>query len=188
MKPKIYAYYESLQTRPQAEEFAQANVWKQTWEKHGWEPVMLNNSHAKGSPLYQKLVAKLLRVSKSLSPADQNDFQRILVRFTRWCALHAAHGGWMSHYDVLNCGFSPAEATELSKNQSLVLIGSGLVFANAEVCAGSIAKFIAEDINDGERMKSESEILNSQAILVDSINHIEKVAGKSKSELMRELA
>lgn len=191
MKTKIYGYYESLQTRPQAEEFAAANYWKQSWEKHGWEPVMLNNSHAKGSPLYQKLVAKLLRVSKSLSPADQNDFQRILVRFTRWCALHAAHGGWMSHYDVLNCGFSPAAAESITKNQTLVLIGNNnpfLVFSNADLCSGAISKFISEDLNDGEKIKLESEILNTPVTdaVCDLFFHAVNFSGKKKSELMRD--
>jgi hypothetical protein len=190
MKLKIYGYYESLQTRPQSEEFARANYWKQSWEKHGWDPVILNNSHAKGSPLYQKLVAKLLLVSKKLSAADQNNFQSILVRFTRWCALHAAHGGWMSHYDVLNCGFTPLDAEKLAKNQTLVLIGNSkpfLMFANTELCFSAISKFISEDLNENGDIKREQEILNTPIANID-LNlffHVDDPFEKKKSELMR---
>ena len=105
MKPKIYSYYESVQLRPQDEQFACANVWKSTWEAQGWDPVMLNRSHAQGSPLHLKLMTKLTRLAPVLPNELQNNFAFICARFSRWCALHAAGGGWMSDYDVANISF-----------------------------------------------------------------------------------
>jgi len=192
MKPKIYSYYESIPTRRQEEEFSRANAWKESWTKHGWEPIMLNNSHAKGSPLFQKLVAKMLRVAPELSAADQNNFQRIIIRFVKWCALHAAGGGWMSEYDVINFGFTKSDAENFEK-KSLVLIGdkkSFLFYANADMCRSCISTFIAENINIGKELKSEFDIfncVNSFADVGQMLIHPQFELGKSKAEIMHSL-
>lgn len=190
MTPKIYAYYESIGTRKQSEEFARANYWKTTWKAHGWEPIMLNGTHAKGSQLFQKLVAKLLTVSRSLSAADQNDIQRIFVRFNRWAAVHAAGGGWFSDYDVINDGFTPSDAESLAKGRSLVLIGEEKPFcfyANANICQGSIQKFISEELQADQKIKTESEILNQANDTVATLIHVKSDGKITKSELMKEI-
>jgi hypothetical protein len=193
MKPKIYAYYESIQTRNQPEEFACANIWKESWEKHGWEAVMLNSSHSKGSNLYQKLVSRILKSMPHFSLEDQNNFQKIIIRFTRWCALHAARGGWMSDYDVVNMGFTPEDANELIKSDSLFLIGDKktyLFYANHEICAGAISKFISDEMINGNTIKSESDMLNFTKEFPDinrKIVHVQKSDGKTKSEMMKEI-
>jgi hypothetical protein len=192
MKPKIYSYYESIPTRRQEEEFGRANVWKESWTQHGWEPIMLNNSHAKGSPLFQKLVAKTLRVAPDLSAADQNNFQKTIIRFVKWCALHAAGGGWMSEYDVVNSGFTKSDAENFEK-KSLVLIGGKklfLFYANVDMCRSCISTFISDDINIGPEIKSEFDILNCTNSLGETdgkVIHPEFEVGKSKVEIMKNL-
>jgi hypothetical protein len=193
MKPKIYAYYESIQTRNQQEEFACAHIWKESWEKHGWEPVMLNNSHSKGSALQQKLIAKILKATPLLSLEDQNNLQRLMVRFSRWCALHAARGGWLSDYDVVNVGFTPEDAEKMASADSLIIIGDPrayLIHANNDICAGSISKFISEDIMNGNTIKSESQLLNFSKEYDDmnkKIVHARKSSDKPKLAMMREI-
>lgn len=190
MKPKIYSYYESIPTRRQEEEFGRANAWKRSWEVNGWEPIMLNNSHAKGSPLFQKLVSKILRIAPELSVSDQNNFQKIIIRLVRWCALHAAGGGWMSEYDVINSGFKKCDA-EKFEEKSLVLIGDKKVFlfwANEEMCRSCISTFISNDLNIGSLIKSEFDILNCSNSLAEAhgkVVHPEFELGKSKAEMMK---
>ena len=190
MKPKIYSYYESIPTRRQEEEFSRANAWKKSWEANGWEPIMLNNSHAKGSPLFQKLVSKVLRVAPELSAADQNNFQKVIIRFVRWCALHAAGGGWMSEYDVVNSGLTKSDAENFEK-ESLVLMGDKklfLFYVNEEMCRSCIATFISDDLNIGPEIKSEFDILNCTSSLAEAhgkVIHPELELGKSKAETMR---
>ena len=192
MKTKIYSYYESIPTRRQEEEFGRANAWKESWEKHGWEPIMLNNSHAKGSPLFQKLVAKTLRVAPELSAADQNNFQKTIIRFVKWCALHAAGGGWMSEYDVVNSGFTKSDAENFEK-KSLVLFGDKklfLFYVNEDMCRSCISTFISDDINIGPQIKTEFDILNctnSLAEVGEKLIHPEFEVGKSKVEIMKSL-
>jgi len=190
MKPKIYSYYESISTRRQEEEFGRANAWKESWIKHGWEPIMLNNSHAKGSPLFQKLVAKIFRVAPDLSLSYQNSFQQVIIRFVKWCALHAAGGGWMSEYDVINSGFTKSDAENFEK-KSLVLMGekkSFLIYVNEEMCRSCISTFISDSINIGDKIKSEFDILNCDNSLADvdgKLIHPEFELGKSKAEIMK---
>jgi hypothetical protein len=190
MKAKIYSYYESIPTRRQEEEFGRANAWKKSWEANGWEPIMLNNSHAKGSPLFQKLVSKVLRVAPELSAADQNNFQKVIIRFVRWCALHAAGGGWMSEYDAVNSGLTKSDAENFEK-KSLVLMGDKklfLFYANEDMCRSCIATFISDDLNIGPEIKSEFDILNCTSSLAEAhgkVIHPELELGKSKAETMR---
>lgn len=191
MKPKIYAYYESIQTKNQPEEFACANIWKESWQKNGWEAVMLNTSHAKGSNLYQKLVSRILKTLPLFSLEDQNNLQRVMVRFARWCALDAARGGWMSDYDCVNIGFTPQDADELTKSDALIVIGSPrahLFYANHEICGGTVSKFIADGIMNGNSIASESELLNFNKEYPDmnkKIVHVRKSDDKTKSQMMR---
>lgn len=193
MKPKIYAYYESIQTRNQPEEFSCANIWKESWEKNGWEAVMLNNSHAKGSTLYQKLVSRILKTLPHFSLEDQNNLQRVIVRFTRWCALQAARGGWMSDYDCVNMGFTPQDAEELAKTDSLIVVGNPrahLFYANHDICSGAVSKFITEGIMTGNSISSECELLNFSKEYSDmnkKIVHVRKSDGKTKSEMMKSI-
>ena len=191
MKPKIYSYYESIQTLPQPEQFACANAWKESWEKQGWECVMLNRSHAQGSSLHQKFMQKLMKVSFSLPMDLQHIFPKIAARYSRWSALHAAGGGWMSDYDVVNLGLNPSEAFQHEKTLSLV--GDEpcyLFFATREHCAAAINKFIQEEFLIDSKLRNESDILavkdNLSKLSPDLICHV-KATDKPKSEVMAEL-
>lgn len=153
---------------------------------------MLNNSHAKCSPLFQKLVGKILRISPDLKLEIQNNLQATIIRFVRWCALHAAGGGWMSEYDLINSGFTENDAENLTK-KTLVLIGgekSYLMYATQDMCRTSIASFISEEIIFEKKIRSEFDILNcsnSLADVVQKLVHIDFEIGKSKAEAMHSL-
>lgn len=190
MKPKIYAYYEAIQSFPQAEEFSCANYWKQSWEKNGWECVMLNKSHATASALHQKLMQKLVKLSFALPMELQHKFPMIVARFSRWSALHAAGGGWMSDYDVVNLSFTPDIANQSAKTLNLVA-GEPcyLFYATREHCAAAINKFINEELIEGTSLRFESDILNMPENLgrfSDKTHHAKK-GDKPKSEVMAAL-
>jgi len=191
MKPKIYSYYESIQTLPQSEQFSCANAWKESWENQGWECVMLNRSHAQGSSLHQKLMQKIMKVSFALPMELQHKFPQIASRYSRWSALHAAGGGWMSDYDVVNLGFNSQEALKHERTLSLVADEPCyLFFATREHCAAAINKFIQEEFLIEEKLRNESDILgvkdNLSKLSPDLICHV-KATDKQKSQLMSEL-
>lgn len=184
----IYAFYTSIQTADQNEEFACANWWKTSWEKQGWKSVMLNRSHAQGSHLYNKLASKMVNSTGKLPTERRSEIDWLMARFSRWCALHAAGGGWMSDYDVFNFDFTPDKAEEIEKKQSLYVCGepSYLFYATRDMCSAAIMKFISGEIFDC----SEKKMLNisEKDSLQKTVKHCQLSAKKKKSEVMQGLA
>jgi hypothetical protein len=187
---KVYAFYQSIPTADQAEEFACANWWKTSWTANGWEPVMLNRSHAQGSSLYNKLQQKLAQsgVGKQWLQSRVAWFH---ARFSRWCALHAAGGGWMSDYDVLNIGFAPEMAKEHQDKTLLINPGPAYLFyATKEHCGNAIKKFLLEDLTENESVRSEFEILNAEpnfGTILESVYHARNRGDRSRSARMQDV-
>lgn len=184
----IYAFYTSIQLADQNEEFACANWWKTSWEKLGWKATMLNRSHAQGSHLYNKVASKLMNAAAMLPESRRNEVDWLIARFTRWCALHAAGGGWMSDYDVFNLEFTPDKADEIEQKQSLFISGepANVFYATRDMCSAVIMKFISAEIFN----LSEKAMVNSvnEDLFHKLVKHCEKTAKKKKSEVMQSLA
>jgi len=171
---KIYAYYESLQEKNQAVEFSKANLWKETWTRAGWNPVMLNQSHAQISPKRIKITRKLMSIYPLLNKEKNESQGMIQVRFNRLCALHAAGGGWISDYDVLNFDFTPSIATEYECN-SFVIAGKPacVMFISREICNAAMTKIWNEELitQDG-LMRYEADFFNPFLNLdIDALQH-----------------
>lgn len=156
----IYAFYQSLALIDQTQEFAKANLWKESWTRAGWNPVMLNSSHAQISPLRIKLMTKLNQAFPLIEAHEYKDL--IQMRYSRLCALHAAGGGWISDYDVLNLGFTPQIAEDLEKN-SIVIAGSPafLMWISKEIVGAAINKFLNSELVQNGKMLNEQEVFGS---------------------------
>jgi hypothetical protein len=156
----IYAFYQSLALIDQTQEFAKANLWKESWTRAGWKPVMLNSSHAQISPLRTKLMTKLNQAFPFIEAHEYKDL--IQMRYSRLCALHAAGGGWISDYDVLNFGFTPKIAEDLEKN-SIVIAGSPavLMWISIEIVGAAINKFLNSELVQNGKMLNEQEVFGS---------------------------
>lgn len=186
----IYAFYQSIPASDQTEEFACANWWKTSWTANGWNAVMLNRSHAQGSPLYnklqQKLAQELNKDNKLVARAAW--FQ---ARFTRWCALHAAGGGWMSDYDVLNLDLTPQNAKEAATKTLLINEGPAYLFyASPDHCLGAIRKFISEDLSENGCARSEIDILGCEpelGVLLERVAHVHSRGDKRRSARMQDI-
>lgn len=136
---------------------------------------MLNRSHAQGSPLYNKLQQRLMQSSMGLSPKLATRFDWIVARFIRWCALHAAGGGWMSDYDVVNKGFTPDMADIYEKDNTLYINTNDsayIFYATKEHCSNAIKKFIQEPIIDEDKVLQEESILGVNSVLHDVMSFI----------------
>jgi hypothetical protein len=110
-----------------------------------------------------------------------------MARFSRWCALHAAGGGWMSDYDVFNLDFSTEKADEIEKKQSLYVCGEPtyLFYASRDMCSAAIMKFISAEIFN----LSEKCMINSddKDLLQKTVKHCQTTAKKKKSDIMQNL-
>ena len=183
MKKRVFGYYESIALSNQAEEFSLANIWKASWEKQGWEPVMLNRSHAQGSPLYIKLVSRLMKLVPLLPAENQSRLPWILARFTRLGALQAAGGGWMSDYDVVNTGFTPEIAEELERKSTLSIVGpepAWVLFGTRDHVGAAVHKILLEEILENGVIRGETEILGVLSGLEEVRPLLHHVTGKDR--------
>lgn len=192
MNNNIYAYYQSLPQTNQGEEFECANWWKTSWESKNWNPVMLNKSHAQASNLYGKLQQKLVGMMYGAAPELHNRIDWIMARFTRWCALHAAGGGWMSDYDVYNIDLAPELANQVIGSATLAVNkGKGFLFyATKEHAESAIKKFISADLIKSTNVLSEATILGVKDNLdevVKLVKHVQETKKGCRSVLMKGL-
>ena len=142
---------------------------------------MLNKTHAAVSPLFRDLMGKLLKYEGIRAET--------VARLTRWCALHAVGGGWMSDYDVLNLGFTPSLATEIESVQKLHMVAgqrSYIFYATADKAEQVIGSFIKEDILNGGALIPESEIVKGDVFFPDLSNlfHPNRDGEESRSQQM----
>lgn len=146
---------------------------------------MLNRTHSAVSSKYNKLLQKLVS-SLRHTPGIRNDFDKIVARFIRWCALHASGGGWMSDYDVLNKGFTPKDAIAIK--DTMVLFGSPsfAFYVSEENAQNVVNKYLIEDILSGESVRSECDILGIQPIRSELLFHAKKTSDVNRSSLMKE--
>lgn len=173
----IYAYYESLQANDQAVEFSKANLWKDSWTRAGWNPVMLNSSHAQISPNRIKLQKKLIQTYPLLEKTKNESVEVIQLRYNRLCAIHAAGGGWISDYDVLNYGFTPSISDAYEAN-SFVINGNPacVMYLSKEICNAALQRILNEDLIQDGVIKYEKDIFNPFVDLdVDSLEHIQDI-------------
>jgi len=77
-------------------------VWRQSWQKAGWRPVVLNLDVARAHPRFTEL-----RQWFGLHFHKVNDARYSWCCFSRWLALETMGGGLMMDYDVVNYGWPP---------------------------------------------------------------------------------
>ena len=98
---KVFTYYSPCAGLP-----PQGGVlerWMDSWSGAGFEPVVLDRSHAERHPRY----AELLPVFKSYPTVNPAEYE--LACYLRWLALDAVGGGLMSDYDVMNVALYPSD-------------------------------------------------------------------------------
>jgi hypothetical protein len=135
MKKKIFAFYRAILDVDQAGEFAQANIWKQSWEAQGWEAVMLNASHITQSPFTNILMSRIMGLRQFNAGIPAVALDRMMARAGRWTALDSGGGGWISDYDVVNLGFTPEMAEKIEKEVDIAVPkgeAAWVIYANRE--------------------------------------------------------
>ena len=105
LKKDIYTYYDDLPTFDDDRKKLHLNmikIWKDNWQKAGWNPVVLSRKDAESHPFYQEYIASIKE--KLMSKKGQTKTEYELACFTRWLAVANRGGGFMCDYDVLNKG------------------------------------------------------------------------------------
>jgi hypothetical protein len=98
---KIYTYYEEInfeQQKPLLE------LWKLSWGKNGYEPVVLGRRDAESHPLFPEFLKAMLEAHLKITDKPLNKYG--LACWIRWLAYATQNeeGFYMSDYDVFNTG------------------------------------------------------------------------------------
>jgi len=96
---KIYTYHDYVPELPHCDKMLP--MWTDAWARLGWEPIVLDHSHARMHPMYDQYVEKY----KRLPTVNPKGYE--LACYLRWLAVAAMGGGWMSDSDVIPYSFKP---------------------------------------------------------------------------------
>jgi len=133
------------------------NLWKYTWIKNGWKPIILNQTIAQKHLLYEKYYS----VIKSFPTINTKEYENAC--FLRWLAMSVVGGGFMSDYDVINKNFVYQREKMVYKRpviyQGLV---PSLVFGDEEDYLKFVQLFISYKPDTFEKHISDMVILSKQ--------------------------
>lgn len=79
-------------------------IWARSWQKQGWNPVVLDETHARAHPRYD-----FFREHFWALPTTYGH-EYCGACFMRWLAVSAMGGGMLTDFDVINYSFAPREA------------------------------------------------------------------------------
>jgi hypothetical protein len=98
----VYTYHQWLQGWGDQSEILE--LWRSSWERNGWNPVVLDELKASQHPSWMHLNTVKRHQFPSRNPKGYD-----LACWHRWFAFAVAGGGMMVDYDVINNGFKPGD-------------------------------------------------------------------------------
>lgn len=99
---KIYTYYEDIGFSTQHK---MLDMWKLSWAKHGYEPIVLGLDDAKSHPYFNTLNIEMRKIFKHITGNDISDYG--MSCWFRWLAYATQSDEcfYVSDYDVINTNF-----------------------------------------------------------------------------------
>lgn len=105
---RCYTYYMPVGLYDDESQRRLIDVWARSWEKHGWEPIVLNEGDARQHPMWERFNQRVSSLPSEYGPLyDRACFIRWLAMAAQEAGTHG--GGIMLDYDVINYGLSPRE-------------------------------------------------------------------------------
>mgnify|MGYP001256483123 FL=1 len=103
---KIYTYYQDINFSNQRELI---DLWKISWSRHGYEPIVLNLEDAKKHPYFETLNSEIRRIFKEITGKQINDYG--MSCWFRWLAYanQKEEVFYVSDYDAINLNFPTTE-------------------------------------------------------------------------------
>lgn len=118
---RAICYYMPISLYSEESQRALIDLWRRSWEKHGWQTSVLNEANAREWPGFDKLNDNASRLPSEYSTGFDKQC------FLRWAAAAAQTDNVLAlcDYDVINYGFSPASfqgAPDLDPNTCGMLV------------------------------------------------------------------
>lgn len=153
---RVYTFFSALPGIDTERELALLSKWAESWERKGWEPVILSDLDAfKANPMTSGAIRSSAELARGPLPKGYSAACHL-----RWVA-HRAHGGLHVDYDVMNRNFPPAAMKGIlllnREDRPIMLFGSACpcaVWASAAHCDAMLAltarQMLAPDRSTGE--------------------------------------
>ncbi len=101
----IYAFYENINNEIDIEYQKIIEIWKKSWSRNGWNPIILTLEDSKKHPDFEDYY----NIIKNYPSIHEKKY--IDMCYLRWLAI--AHvGGWYTDIDMINYGFKPINYTD----------------------------------------------------------------------------
>ena len=103
---KIYTYYQNINHDRQPELI---DLWKISWSRQGYEPIVLNLEDAKRHPYFDTLNTEMRRIFKEITNNEISEYG--MSCWFRWLAYatQADEKFYVSDYDAINVNFPITE-------------------------------------------------------------------------------
>ena len=153
----ICTYQDQIADSGQREQNAILELWKETWKRYGYNPVVFTEWDASKNPLYTEIRNKL----KGVGAASNRKLSNALIY--RWLALEHAGGGFFTEYDVFPGNNFTSD--DLPRNEAVNLLDGGQY--NSMIADRRGLKFLTEWIKDA-KMDNLNEIPTDKEIMKDA--------------------
>lgn len=99
---KVYTYYQDINFKSQD---SLLEIWKKSWEKRGYEAIILNKKDAEKSVFYEEFVSKIKFLHEEIANKPLNEYG--LSCWLRWLAYstQSEEKFYVCDYDVINHHF-----------------------------------------------------------------------------------
>lgn len=149
---KVFTFFTPLVGKPQDDELALIEVWKDSWALRGWEPVVLGDQDVPDDARARELKRGFAKQPTQIKPGMAYSW------YVRWLAVAAQGGGFMCDYDVINYSFAPRDADAMTVYERHVpCLVSGTadeffriceLFANYRADSADKVGFLKKDTSD----------------------------------------
>jgi len=118
----VYSFYEPIAESGNAEEYEELiYLWKKSWTKQGWNPIIFNLEDCKRHPLYNEIY----KICEQRPTVNGKKFE--MYCYLRWLSM-ADVTGWYCDVDIINYGFKPVDYGDLVVSSDYVAKIHGTCF------------------------------------------------------------
>jgi hypothetical protein len=109
----VHTYYEPVQDIDEGVQQKEIAVWRESWERWGWEAKVLGRGDVVITPAEIERLQRL----PSVNPPGYE-----MACYLRWFAMRAIGGGLLTDYDVVNVGLRPGAVPPLDQSAQIRIL------------------------------------------------------------------
>jgi len=178
---RVYTYYEHIPGFELQEVLL--DRWSASWEKNGFEPIVLTIKDAKKHPQYQSLLKQIQQIRNSINIREypERGEKYSVACYVRWLAfasIKSPERFYLSDYDIINFNFKPGDE-QSDKFHLMDHFCPGIVSATATQCEEFIQAFLKMSIDRQDELKHLAKKnkmwwYNDQDFVEHNMDHLEE--------------